>query len=155
MKIIIDGVEYIATPVGNKCMKEGARVISRRYEECPEFFDSILKNGFAYYEHDGDSGFDVWSTDDGKVFFAHDKDIISEWDAKDRCFFETHYPDIHEWNLPEFTEHLHKTNCIYQIDAMSATTALLKHGAAYTYAQLNLTGNLTPIMEVKHPVVEQ
>ena len=153
MKIVIDGVEYIATPVGNKCMKDGARVISRRYEECPEFFDTILKNGFSYYENDRDSGWDMWATEDGKVYCAHDKDILSEWDAKDRCFFETHYPDIREWNLPEFTEHLQKTNCIFQIDAANATCTLLKHGAAYTYAQLSQTGNLPAIIEIKHPVV--
>lgn len=151
MKITIDGVEYIATPIGQKSMKEGARAISRRYNDCPEFFDAILKKGFVYYERD-ESGFDVWTTDDGNVYLAHDMDFMSGWEEKDRRFFETHYPDIREWNLPEFTEHLVKSNCIFQISASDATVMLLQHGPAYTYAQLNRTGNLPAIMEVEHPV---
>lgn len=151
MKITIDGVEYIATPVGNKCMHEGAHAISRRYDDCPEFFDAILKKGFGYYKRD-ENGVDVWATDDGNVYVAHDIYLLSVYEEKDRCFYETHYPDIREWNLPEFTEHLVKSNCIFQINAADASVMLLKHGTAYTYAQLNETGNLTPIMEIKYPV---
>jgi len=151
MKIVIDGVEYIATPVGNKCMHEGVCAISRRYNDCPKFFDKILNGGFAYYERD-EFGFDLWATNDGKVFLAHDMDFLFNLEEKDRRFFETHYPDISEWNLPEFTEHLVKSNCIFQISAADASVMLLKHGPAYTYAQLNRTGNLPAIMEIEHPV---
>ena len=155
MKIVIDGVEYIAMPAGKNFMKYGAREISRRYNNCPTFFDAIMKHGFSYFERDEESAYSLWATDDGIVYIAHDIDLVSEWEEKERNFFEVHYPDIRGWNLPEFQEHLVETKCIYQLKAASATALLLQHGSAYTYAQLWMTGNLPEESNVMHHVVIQ
>lgn len=155
MKIVIDGVEYIAMPAGKNFMKYGAREISRRYNECPKFFDAILQKGFSYFERDEESAFSMWATDDGVVYLAHDIDIVSEWKPEERCFYEYRYKDIRSWNLPEFTEHIEESHCICQYNAASATALLLQHGPAYTYAQLNATDNLKPEEVVEHQVIIQ
>ena len=145
MKIIIDGVEYIATPVGKDCMWKGAREIAHRYNECPEFFDELLKKGFAYYRRDDEAAYDVWATDDGAVFYAPDLTELAYRDEDDRCFEINRYQDVRGWNIQEFQDNLQETNCIVRYNAITATTMLLKDGAAATVAELSGCGQLKEV----------
>lgn len=145
MNIIIDGVEYIATPVGKDCMRKGACEIAHRYNECPEFFDELLKKGFAYYRRNDGAAYDVWATDDGTVFYAPDLTELACRDEEDRCFEINRYQDVRGWNIQKFQDNLQDTSCIVQYNAITATTMLLKDGAAATIAELSFCGQLKEV----------
>lgn len=153
MKITIDGVEYIAMPAGKNFLRDGAREIARRYNECPTFFDTILKKGFSYYERDRDYDYSIWATDDGVVFMAHDTALMDEWDEERRVFHEYHYPDIRGWNLQEFTDHLKPSGCLCQFNPANATALLLEHGPARAIAEISSCGNLEHESIIEHKVV--
>jgi hypothetical protein len=145
MKITIDGVEYVATPVGKDYMRKGARQIANRYHECPEFFDALLKRGFDYFEHDGDFDFDKWASNDGVVYFAPSSQDLSVRDEDERFFSMSQYPNIQGWNLAEFHENLQESPCIVQYNEASATAMLLKEGAARTVMELSGCGQLKEV----------
>ena len=138
MKITIDGVEYIAEKKSKSDVKDGIRAIYRMYNECPEFFDALLKTGFsAFYD---DEYYKYWATEDGHVFSAIDMMTLEKGTE---VFFEHNkVPDIRGWNLPEFEENLVKSNCVFQFSTSGATVNLLKEGAAMTCAKMLSTGNL-------------
>ena len=145
MKITIDGVEYVATPVGKDYMRKGARQIAHRYHECPEFFDDLLKRGFDYFEHDEDSDFDKWASNDGVVYFAPSQSELAYMEENERYFLMSRYPDIMGWNLIEFNENMQESRCIVQYSAASATAMLLKEGAAKTVMELSGCGQLKEV----------
>ena len=140
MKIVIDGVEYIAEKKGNDELRKGISEIFKQFKVCPDFFESLIKSGFAAYYHDEDSTYHYWGTEDGTIYFALEPAEMA--DGSDYYYEKLKMPDIREWNLSEFQEHIIKSNCIFQYDAFGATKTLLEHGAAKTCILLLTTGNL-------------